>query len=645
MISKVLDANTPLHRMVCNELRERIRAANARHGRQSKVWARAEDLMLAAVPETVLDSKRRARREGGQPEYTTIQIPYSYAAIMASYSYLTSVFLARDPVHQFGGRHGETEQQQQALEAVIAYQVQVGRHLGKYHTLLYDTPKYGEGVLGIHWRTEDTRVSEIVEKADTFAGVELEGTKKKVRVTRRVPGYQGNRVYNISPTRFLTDPRVTRANFQEGEFCSVYGELSWNNYVKGHAQGRYFNRERLERKRLGGAYGDATGAENTPEASDLQRPDPNDITSGTANTTHDNIKHYEVYVELIPAEWKLGKSDLPEKWVFTITHDFNTVFECRPLGYLHDRFPFILNAAEPEGYGTYSRSFLEVLEPVQTTVDWLINSHYYNVRQMLNGVFVGDPSRIEMRDWLSDDPGKFIRLKPRAYGTDPRLAVHQLNVTDVTQNHLNDISFMYAMGERLGFNDQVMGVGSPTSRRSATEFRSTAAFSVGRLKSLAEYISSTGWYDLGHQLVSNTQQYYNAEQKLRIVGDLGAMAGPGFVMVTPESISGFYDPVLIDGTLPADRYAQGNLWRELMAQGSQIPDVAASYDMGKVFAWVAQLMGIKNITQFRRMPQVMLRPDEAIANDAAKGNVVTLKDSQLGGVPEPGQLAGMGATG
>jgi len=650
MISRVISHDSPLHKTVVENVMWRIRAADTVHGKRMVRWNKAENLMIAAVPESSVDKQRKANRNAGMPDYTTVQIPYTYAAIMAAYSYMSTVFLARAPVHQFGGRHGESEQQQQALEALIAYQVQVGMHMGPYYTAFYDAPKYGEYVVGIYWKEELQYVSEIIEEPEYWMGIEIPGSLKKKKRTRVIPGYKGNKVFNISPTRFMTDPRVPRMRFQEGEFCAQYIEIGWNEILRGKENGRYFNLDKLKsryRNAAGNYGGDTAEGPRQQESSALERPDPTHFGSSTVKNASDVLRAYEVYIELIPSEWGLGKSDMPEKWVFTVTYDYGLCFEARPLGYIHNKFPFAIGTVEPEAYGILTRSFVDVLEPVQNTIDWLLNSHYYNVRQMLNGVYIGDPSRIEMRDFERREPGKMIRLKPSAYGSNVRDVITQMQTQDVTQNHLSDIEFMYQVGERLGFNDQVLGVGSPTSRRSAAEFRGTSTFSVGRLKTTSEFISATAWAGMQTQLVSNTQQYYDDNMKIRLVGDLAMSAGQKFMQVTPEDIAGFYDPVLIDGTLPADRYAQGNLWRELMAQAAQIPDVAMQYDMGKIFAWVAQLMGIKNITQFARQPGIntQIVPDDVLAQQVAAGNSVGLTQGDLGNVPEPGQLTGMGPTG
>jgi hypothetical protein len=91
-------------------------------------------------------------------------------------------------------------------------------------------------------------------------------------------------------------------------------------------------------------------------------------------------------------------------------------------------------------------------------------------------------------------------------------------------------------------------------------------FGVNRLKTMAEFISATGFSDHAQRLVQNTQQYYSGEQKYKIAGGLldgmNNGAKQNFLSVNPTSISGFFDFVPVDGTLPVDRLALANLWKE-----------------------------------------------------------------------------------
>ena len=81
---------------------------------------------------------------------------------------------------------------------------------------------------------------------------------------------------------------------------------------------------------------------------------------------------------------------------------------------------------------------------------------------------------------------------------------------------------------------------------------------------------------------------------MKRVGSLALEAGERFMNVSPEDIQGFFDLVPVDGTLPIDRMAQANLWKDIMGTLRMMPpQVAMSYDWGRIFAWVAQISGVE----------------------------------------------------
>lgn len=639
MISLQVKHNGSLASMILDACRVRIRESAKGHTIRTKKWRENEELFTAYMPEKDADAVRREKREDGTPEYTTIQMPYSYAVAMAAHSYWTSVFLSRSPIFQFMGNSDEGEMNVLAVEALHNYQMFKGRNTPPLFIMLQDVPKYGEAWLMNYWREDVSRVSQIVEEEEKFMGLVPTGKMVKKRQTRQVVSYQGNSFMNVHPGKVFTDPRYARSRFQEGEFVAIKAELSRNQLVVGESRGQYINVEFLTVKNLAG-QGEGVDIDYLEESNDpnLTRPDTGNFSTHYDPKASDVYRVYEVYIDLIPKMWKLGKSDMPEKWVFTVDEDFTTVVEARPMGYLHDKFPLAFLEVEPEAYAQYSRSMVEIYTPVQNTIDWLINSHFFNVRQVLNNQWLLDPSRIETRDLESREPGLAIRLKPAAYGTDVRTALQQLPVQDVTRSHMGDIQMMYEMGERLGMNDSVMGITSPSSRRTAQEIRGDQTFGISRLKTVAEYFSATGFTDLSSMMLANSQQFYNTEQKIRIAGHAAQLAGTEFLNVTPEMIAGQYTMEPVDGTLPIDRFAMVNLWQQLITNMYQVPQVVQEYDLGKIFGYVAQLGGIKNLNRFK----VQVVPDEQAMMAAQKGNVIPMQGN--GNPMEPGQIPNVGPT-
>ncbi|NJM09622.1 MAG: hypothetical protein HC883_01590 [Bdellovibrionaceae bacterium] len=622
-----------------------LNAVLARYRASKNKMEEYEDRFLATERGQMLYMKEEALKR--RPEiagHEEVVIPYDYATVLSAHTYWTSVFLGRSPIFQFQGRHGEGEHKTQAVDALIDYQVQMGKWLPVLYAWLYDASSYPFGVICNYWAEEEVNIPTIEEvQATDEYGMPFAGKTKKVKTTRTVKSYEGNRIFNVSPREFFPDHRKPVVQCQDGEYCGRQTSLSWNDMVRRSEAGIYYNLERVKRNKarvwrdIGSTFKDFNQS-------------PESLEGGSINYV-DTVDLLEFYIEIIPADWGLGGSKSPETWRFTIA-DRTTIVESRPLGSLNNRFPFFVLPYDFEVHAFMGKSMYDIMEPMTRTLNWLINTHIYNVRSVLNNKIIYDPSRIVEKDLLAAD-SRLIRLKPIAYGTAPNTAYSQLQIQDVTTGHIRDAQLFIEMLQRTtGVVDNIMGMVNQGGRKTATEVRSSSTMGINRLKTTAEWWSATGFGPLGIAALQNTQQYMDGEQVVKIVGDIPPN-GVDIMRVNPEDIMGFYDFVAVDGTLPVDRYAQANLWREMLAMMGSIPQVAQQYDIGGVFAWIAQLAGLKNVKQFK----LNAMSPEVIQNEVDRGNLVPVSGGGPGGVgpggnagmpgrvPEPGQIPGMGSTG
>ena len=623
---------TPLHQKVLDACLARIRLSKEKMSARYAHFSDMEEEFISYIPDSENDKLRKINRKSqGLQTYTTIVVPYSYATLMAAHMYWTSVFLSRDPIHQFAGHHGEADRQVLALEALVNYQVGVGQMSVPYYIWLLDAGKYGLGVLGTYWAEEYNIISELVEEFPSYNGIPLiTGKKETVRYTKRLNTYTGNRIYNIRPQDFLPDPRVPITRFQDGEFAGRRVDIGWNTVLKRSAEGLYYNMNNLKQMR--------NDSKTTREqgSSQIILPENTPFTQG-GNDIKDTgtIEAHELCVELVPRDWELGTGSYPEKWVFTIAQE-RIIISAQPLGNYHNKFPFDIMEYEPDGYALFKRSLLEIIKPLNEVITWLVNSHFYNVRKSLNNQWVVDPSRVTMTDITSPNAGKVIRVKPSAYGQDVREMVHQLPVTDVTRSNIGDISMIEVLMQRVsGVADTVMGVNQQGGRRTAAEVRTSSGFSINRLKTVAEYMSALGFAPHSQKIVSNTLQYYKGEKVFKIAGPLADSENP-YVNITPEFIAGSYGFIPVDGTLPVDRFAMMSLWNEILKSGAAYPGMLDSYNMGEIFAHIAQLGGLKALKSFR----IQTMPNEQISNAVQRGNLIPMRGQSNGGQKGTGRSTG-----
>lgn len=630
---KHIPFGSKLHHLILQNFKSRQRLArDEQRKKREEAWRESEDTFTAYMPETEVDNHRKGKRKGGETDYVTINIPYSYAMLLTAHTYYTSVFLARDPIFQLRGRHGESQTAEMALESLLDYQLQAGGGMPALFVWLMDIGKYSHGVLGHYWDKEEFTLTKLVDQPKTFLGVPIPGTMEKVQTSETVTGFEGNRLYNVRPADFLTDPRVPLFRFQEGEFCIVFDKVGWVKIASRAASGKYYNLKVLKDSGARGEEDDrlgSTGHDSNLPGEDLAFYNVEDAHPSTVDL-------YEFHWDVIPSELGLGSSNRPEKWVFTIANK-SVVLSAQPLGLAHNKYPFDVIPFEVEGYNVFNRSMLEVLDPLNKTMEWLFNSHFYNVRAALNNMFLVDPSKVNVRDLEEPGPGKMIRLKPAAYGQDVRTMLSQFPVQDITRANLSDSETVAQLAQRItGVSDNVMGSVNAGGRKTATEVRSSTSFGINRLKTNCEWFSSVGFGPLASKLYMSTQQLYTGEKKFRIIGDQAIWADQ-YMNVNPSMIAGMYDFVPVDGSMPVDRFAQANLWQQMLGGLSKVPGALEQYDLGKIFAFVAQLGGLKNINKFK----INVVPDGMMQGQAQAGNVVPMRTN----LNEPGQIPGMGPTG
>ena len=645
-LSKLLKFGTRHHQFIRDAVWKRKMFSEDKMRDRYERWRKDEESFIFYMPEKEHDATRRVLREsGGQPQMTTLKIPYDYAVLMSAHTYWTSVFLGRDPVFQYAGREGQDQDATLAMEALINHQVVAGRGIPPLYIWLLDVGKYGVGIVGDFWDEETNVCAKVVDVPDEYLGIQLGTFTKEIRRVL-VKGFEGNRLYNVRPYDFYPDPRVTMLNLQEGEFCGRRLPVGWNQIVKRAAAGKYFNIEQLRKWR----HRHSTTSEEG--SSQVVRPvRPGDETWLEAmDMSH--VELIEMYVEIIPKQWRLGNSTYPEIWVFSLANE-DIIIGAQPLGLYHSKFPFSALELEPDGYAMFKRSMLEIAKPMTDVITWLVNTHFYNTRKSLNDMFIVDPSKVVMKDVMDPKPGKIIRLKEEMYGQDVRSAITQFQTNNVTQAHMADVANVGNMLQRItGVNDSLMGMANQKGRQTATEVRTSSTFGVNRLKTTAEWFSATGFTDLSYMLVANSQQLYDTAKKVRIAGDMwNYKGGQRHLEVSPDDIAGAWDFVPVDGTLPIDRFAQVNMWSQLLQQMAQAPQVLQSFDLGRVFSWVAQLGGLKNINQFK----IEVDSPEALAQQQAAGNVVPINGQQggrpggntgpAGGSPVPPQVPAVGASG
>lgn len=620
--------DTKLHQEIMERLTEYVKSSMSARSADIQRFARYDKIAdgFIAVPEAEATAQRNSPRH----EYQTLVIPYSYSAMMAEIVYITTVFLSRTPLMQVQGQTADAQTNEMAMETFLHYQMRASGSLPRLFQWLRDSRQYGQGIISVAWEEETSIAAGIVyeQNAET-------GRREKKLLEREVVNYMGNRVYLVRPEDFIHDPNVGVAQIQEGEFTGEFGIAGRHKIMSAFESGEYIgaNKQRfvetLGATGFSGKYWRRGADDVNPEhlyaaRYDKQLEDHYAVDAATQGQGKRKPFHAEVldiFVKLIPKEWGLNQSTKSQIYVFRVLNG-EVLAQVRPLGCLHGKFPHAVAPGDIDLYRVSPVSTIERALPFEHTMNWLVNSHFYNVRKHLNNNLVIDPSRVMMQDLIRREPGGFIRAKPLAYGTDLRNAVHQLQVADVTRSHISDMQMIEQYGQQvLGINDNVMGQVHPGGRKTATEIRSSTSFSTNRLKQQAEFIGATGYADFQTMVLLNSQQYFNSELALKHLGMDQKDVAP-WVNIRPETIAGHFMFEAIDGTIPVDRQGQAQIFTQLMMQMMQVDP--QGMDVMKMFSFLGELLGFRNLPNFRVM-QTM--PDEQYQQQVQQGNLAPVNQA------------------
>ena len=618
-------------------LLERLEGSEEQMSKFYHRWAIAEMKYQAYIE---LPDYEKAWKEisdtGAPPNPNRIIVPFGFAAISTLTTFLLHTFYGRRPHAQLGVNNTDQIERARRMEQVLQSDADKSRMVRRGYQEFLDIGIYGIGAKRINYvrktgkRTLTRTIPQIGEDgATTEAGSITE------RETRTV--YEGNEVTNIDPFMFFPDWRVPMAEVsRRGEFAfwrtrESKQMLKRDEWHEGNPDGTYSYVNKIK---------DTVPKNNYPSSSRrslLSRgnanPGDRDFDeSGRTRNVPSFIQLDQGAVWIVPSKFGLSDSDQLERWIFTIANK-GTIIQAEHFDADHEQLPITVSEPFAMGYAFGSASPMDYIAPIQDLGSWLVNSHIENVRTVLNNVIVYDPFSVEETDMRAWGAGARIRLRQDAFNRDLKAAVQQIPVADVTQGHLQNLELVMRLGMLLlGFNQNIMGQTERSGNRTtATESRQSAEAGVSRLAAIARIIASESMADTTYQQVLNIQQFMTEAFWIQVLGNDGRQSP---LRVNPDEIVGEYQYVIHDGTLPLDRVALLNVWKELTLAVAQDQELRQRFDVAQMFEYSAELAGARNIEEMRRgpesgagqipgtSPQIGMNTDEEIARQVQAGNLV-----------------------
>ena len=622
-----LHPNSALHKKLRSRVWER---ASASRNEISKRFASCREIDRTLTTYVDLSNTDKGTKEDDirikdPTKPLTIVFPYSYSMLEALLTYLSMAFF-QDPMFQYEGVEDDDMVGAMLMELVVRLHCIKNKVPLAVHTALRDSLCYGVGIGIPEWRRQyGKKVVKASVTTDSDLGTETQQMNQFVDALL----FEGNGLGNIDPYMWLPDPSVSSDNIQKGEFIGWVDRDNYMNLLSKESEldSGLFNVKYLKsknNKRSTLAMDESDRQTKHGGSSDIHR---------SMSTTVSPVDRIHMYITLIPKEWKLGKGETPEKWYFELAGD-DIIIACERADHNHGQYPMAVASPEYDGYSITPTGRMEVLYGLQHTLDFLFNSHVANVRKAINDMLIVDPYLVNMNDLKDPQPGKLIRLRRPAWGRGVDKVVQQLQVTDITRLNISDSAYITQWMDRISGADQSMQGSlrqSGPERLTGAEFSGTRNSAMSRLQRLAMIIGMQFMQDIGTQFAVHTQQYMTQDMYVQIVGRYAEQLMKNFGgkvrgRVSPSSLAINYDLIVRDGSIPGGNFSQN--WMELFKVIGTSPELSQQFDVTRIFTYIAQQLGAKNVEDFRRNVnnmQMTQMPDQQVEQQAQAGNLMPIR--------------------
>ena len=580
-------------------------------------WDHALDIYQQHLDEDAKDIRAKKRREPAKQI-----IPLSYAQVNTFATYVTSLYTQNALIFEVEPSGSEDFDLKETNEAILDREVRCNTLVPKIYAFALDLARFSVGVFKTSWESKTIKVTKDSTSTDLLSFFSPTGladtlSVKGVSGEEEITVSEGTKVYNVSPYNWFPDTRLPLMRWEEGEFVADetvmhVRELKRREGVVGV--------EFVER--MGKPEWDARGETR------LDGLDPSQV-KGTKESDF-MVAVTTMQRRLVPKEYGLGEGGEEEMWVLEIAND-KRIVRVEKMEDANMRFTYFAGLMGADIHARPCDSLSGVIDKLQETVTWLMNTRIEAVKNNIEKQLVVHPQFVELEDFKTRSP--ILRLKKSA----PAIGgvqnfIQQLKTNDPTVTHVQDAQeLMRVMQAVSGVSENAMG-NFASGRRSATEARNVAAGGAARLRMVAVNVWQQALAPLGKVMLMNARQWMSEETFYRVVGeesDETMEAWEAFHKEEWWELVGNEDFFVFDATSQSEKGFVAQSLQELAIALMGNPEVlmATGLDVVKIIERIQELRGVKNLSQFKR--------DEPIGGPGQIPGIVG-----PGGATQPGSGAG-----
>lgn len=508
-----------------------------------------------------------------------------------------------------------------------------------------DIGRFGRGAAEVCYKEEYRNIR--VPSETTVEGAFGTPRTEYANGFKRLPFFVGNKIYPVSPYKFLYDTRLPLTRYQEGEFCGCEDMFAYASLqsqattldgeevlfnldkipkysVEGYKRRRQWSRMDLGGLRENPNLGEVTG--NADHSTTFVRSGDVCVNKVCFDLTPKYFRDNET-------PWFDPSIDFPVRYICWYAND-KTVIRFEEAYYLHCQFPYVAAQYIPDQHESSKSSLADVCDQLTSLITWKINAHMASQKNSVESKYIVDPAGVDIKQLESRSP--YIFLKRNASQTGVDRYIKQFKTEDTTVQTFQDVSAISDLVEKIsGLSAQLQGQYSQ-GRRSATQDRVVAQGASSRGKTTLGSVWDTAFEPLGKQLLINNRQEMVIDTFKRIMGRRDWPLNPDtqapytteeiFSMFksTPEDLVQNEDFFVYDGTTPSEKAFLAQSLQEIFVTILSNPQVAQILGIGPGFIkeLFSQIYLLRGVTPARLPALTPPVQPPSVATTGAPADVV-----------------------
>jgi hypothetical protein len=484
-------------------------------------------------------------------------------------SQFSKIFFARDTIFTGEGRTQDDQEGTKKLSAAVRAAGQRFKNAKALKDWFKNGIRYGESVVALMW--------------DSFTETKyLMDNGMKAKTTQKT--LSGVKYQNIHPSRFLRDPAVPIDEFETGRWAGHWAPMSRLDIKRNF-------RVDLDPNAPWNWLFQNLGSENTGLHEIL----------GLNFLDNQMAIVVDFYIDVIPADYDLSKETEPEVW-HIVCAGYDQILIAEKANIPEGKYPYQTMAPDGDGFDLEPLSRLDITKDMQAIYNWLFNSRRYAVSRELDGDYLVDPSKVNMKDIeeakQSRRPSNVIRLTEAAYGMPgaTKDGLTRITSSNDTKNYASDQQQIFESIKIVtGAVDPISGIAeNPSSRRTAEEIASVRQAAGDRVQNMAGKIHDSAMAPLGRKTFKYTEALLDHDIMVRLTEDRQAPQE----LVTPEDILVDYDVIVGDGYLSLDYTQLAASWDKFVGMLFTNPTLMAGFNLMAVMRRWLEVNGIRDADQY-----------------------------------------------